>query len=390
MVEDNKEIFEMSALISRFLLGEITGEEEERLEVWKKESEHNRGLFEELCSGMGSCLDKYGDNCSEKAFQRFVERRKEMENGGRRKLFVRWLKYAAVLVCPVALGAVLWWTSQKTDVSTDRVCLPDVVSHHFPTLTLADGKEVVLTDKKQELQNFNGALFAIPDTHALVYARNQQESVQLEYHTLTTPAQCDYQFTLSDGTRVWVNAASSVRFPVAFAKQERTIFVRGEVYLEVAPEVSRPFYVVTDGLKVRVLGTSFDVNAYQDEDFTTVTLCHGKVEVQLESRKYDLIPDQQLSLCHNNSRVKISAVNAKDYVSWREGHYVFKGQTLEDVAKVLRRWYDVEVVFWNQRSAKEIFTGIVNKEENLTVFLERLNNSSGVTAWMEDDMVYIR
>ncbi len=390
MVEDNKEIFEISALISRFLLGEITGEEEERLEAWKNESEHNRGLFEELCAEKGSCLGKYSEISSETAFLRFVDRRLVMEKRSRHRLLISRLRYAAVLIFPLIVGAVLWWTIRESVSPTEQLYLSSGSSHRYPTLTLPDGRKVVLDNEKQELQELSGSLFALPDTGSSEYIQNQNDVVGLEYQILTTPAQCDYRFTLSDGTRVWINAASSVKFPVVFSNRERVIYADGEVYLEVAKDASRPFYVVTHDLKIKVLGTSFNVNAYPDENFTAVTLCAGKVKVHTENAEYDLTPDQQLRLNCNTGAVEIKRVNTNDYISWREGRYIFKGQTLEEVAKVLERWYGVKIIFKNTTGAAEVYTGIVFKEEDVLAFMERLNATSCVFAQKQGNVIYIQ
>ena len=227
-------------------------------------------------------------------------------------------------------------------------------------------------------------------TGGMQYNTSDSTKSEMVYNTLTTPSQCDFTFTLADGTRVWLNAKSSLRYPVAFTGNERVVYAEGEIYLEVAKDRKHPFFVVLNGMKVEVLGTSFNINSYADENFAEVTLVEGHVAAHVDDDSYDLLPNRQLRWDKENQSVDIKMVNVNDYIAWKEGHYIFKGRMLSEVAKVLQRWYDVEVVFEDEESAKVIYTGVVYKEENFDVFIQRLRETSSLSCRMEGDKLYVK
>lgn len=391
MAGHRKNIFDISALISGFLLGKLTEKEEGLLDQWKRESEHNRWLFEEVCNEKAEYLKKYSGNAFEEAFLRFVSRRRTVEKAYRRKLQMRRWAYAAAFFLPLFIGSVAWYIFHFSEAPVAVEPLPSFLFRKYPVLTLSDGQSVVLTAEKQLLQDSVDFSLTFPDPFSLAYPGKQSETAALDYRTLTTPSQCDYCFLLSDGTRVWMNAESSVKFPVTFSELERVISVSGEVYLEVAKDSACPFYVKTfnDQMVIRVVGTSFNVNSYPEEECTTVTLCNGKVEVCMESGAYRLNPEQQFHLHKTTGKIEIKRVNPDDYTSWRTGSYVFHGQPLREVVKVLEKWYGIEIRFKNEEDKNTVYTGVVIKEESLSAFLHVLNKVSHCRCRLEGKVVYV-
>ena len=222
------------------------------------------------------------------------------------------------------------------------------------------------------------------------YDRADSVGTEMVYNTLTTPSQCDFTFTLADGTKVWMNAKSSLRYPVAFQGRERVVYAEGEIYLEVARDEKHPFFVMLNGMKVEVLGTSFNVNSYADENYTEVTLVEGHVAAYVDDKNYDLLPSRQLRWDKENESVDVRTVNVNDYIAWKKGQYVFKGRSLEEVAKVLERWYDVEIVFESEKSKEAVYTGVINKEENFDAFVLRLRETSSLSCRMESNRLYVK
>ncbi len=166
-----------------------------------------------------------------------------------------------------------------------------------------------------------------------------------------------------------MNAASSLRYPVKFAADSRTIYVSGEVYLEVAKDTCRPFSVVTDGMRIEVLGTCFNVRAYPHEQETRITLAEGRVAARVGEKKY---------LEESSEKINIRSVDVDEVLSWKRGFYVFKKCNLAEVASTLQCWYDVEIVLKGEVAARTTYTGVVNKEETIEVFLARLEKVSDV------------
>ncbi len=392
MENKGKRIIRISGWVVKFWLKEISVKEQKELDVWLNESEHNRKLFEELCAGLADrgYFPGLTEQETEKAFQRFVAKKKILDTNLRGHFYFKSiLKYAAILVLPLLLCAVLWWLSGDVpERQVELISMTRPFSERKPILTLADGQEIIVNHT--DLNRLSGVLLTGPDSSELIYTDLAVVAGPGEYHTLTTPAQCDYHFTLSDGTKVWVNAKSAIKYPVTFGKDEREVYVRGEVYLEVAKDSTRPFYVVTDAMRVEVLGTSFNVNAYENEDFVVITLAGGKVAAYTKESSYELLPGKQLVFNRYSQHADLRQVNVHDFISWKEGLYIFKGQTLAEVAKVVERWYEVGVVFENIQASREIYTGIIYKEEPLTFFVNRLNTSSNFKCMVENNVVYIR
>ena len=389
MVDNERSVFDATAWISRYLLGCIPAEEEERLRQWLEESPHHREMFETLC---GEDIEPahfalYAQDNWGEAYRLFLKQRSKLE---RKRKIVRWSKYAALLVLLLSVGSYFWWNYPDRANKEEMVRLADVRALHLPVITLADGKEVVVQQAAFTLEDSYGTQVAVQDSDGLVYSVSSDSFRAMEYHTLRTPAQCDYSFVLSDGTKVWVNAKTLVKYPVVFSEKERVIEVKGEVYLEVAREAERPFYVLTDDVKVKVLGTSFNVKSYEDDSFATVTLVEGKVMAEAGSRAFTLRPCQQMRFDRTNGAATVTAVEVKDIVAWKSGTYVFNGERLEEVCKVLRRWYDVEILFERPEIAGKIYTGIVFKEEKIDDFIRNLNASSGYRCRYENGKLYIR
>ena len=264
------------------------------------------------------------------------------------------------------------------------------IQRNLPVLTLSNGKEMVLYNQELLLEEENGVRISVNEEGRMQYDKADSVGAEMVYNTLTTPSQCDFMFILADGTRVWMNAKSSLRYPVAFHGKERVVYAEGEIYLEVARDEKHPFFVMLNGMKVEVLGTSFNVNSYADEDYAEVTLVEGRVAAHVDDKSYDLLPSRQLRWDKKNESVDIRIVNVDDYIAWKRGQYVFKGRSLEEVAKVLERWYDMEIIFEDEKSKKTVYTGVINKEENFDAFVLRLRETSSLSCRMESNRLYIK
>lgn len=389
MAKDGRKIIEVSAWIVKSLLGELTAEEQRQLEAWVAESGQHSQLFTEICNEQRKhrFTEQQSKEQLELAFQRFVRERNKRERIARRFF---WRKYAALFILPLIVCGGLWWIYPEKGQQAEKVAeVSAFPMNDKPILILEDGKEIVVDGNNSMLAHIQGGQSFSMDSAELVYSGNRTKGVPLQYHTLTTPAKCDYQLILADGTRVWLNAASSLRYPVVFGPEERTVYASGEIYLQVAKDAGRPFYVVTNALKVEVSGTSFNVNAYENEGFTTVTLVEGKVVAHTDTESVQLLPNQQLTLDHRNNQLHRKQVDAREVVAWKEGLYIFKGQTLGEVAKVLERWYVIEIVFAQPTDKEIVYTGVIQKEDPLEKFIRTLKKTSQFDCRLEGVKLYI-
>lgn len=392
LMNDKEILFKISLLISKSLSGNITKGEQAELDSWREENEYNQRLFEQICSEttMREKFDQYKHSNVQTAFDAFVKKREELHS--RRRWIGTLSRYAAIIIVPV-LVVVFYYIKKETVKVTERSQFASelaTIQRNLPVLTLSNGKEMVLYNQELLLEEENGVRISVNEEGRMQYDKADSVGAEMVYNTLTTPSQCDFMFILADGTRVWMNAKSSLRYPVAFHGKERVVYAEGEIYLEVARDEKHPFFVMLNGMKVEVLGTSFNVNSYADEDYAEVTLVEGRVAAHVDDKSYDLLPSRQLRWDKKNESVDIRIVNVDDYIAWKRGQYVFKGRSLEEVAKVLERWYDMEIIFEDEKSKKTVYTGVINKEENFDAFVLRLRETSSLSCRMESNRLYIK
>jgi transmembrane sensor len=179
---------------------------------------------------------------------------------------------------------------------------------------------------------------------------------------------------LSDGSKIWLNSASSIRFPVAFNGSERVVEITGEAYFEVAKNPSKPFKVRLNGMEIEVLGTHFNINGYTDEPSIKTTLLEGSLRVTKGNAGVLLTPGQQARLIANGNIELIKNANTEEAVSWIDGYFNFKNASLQTVMRQLSRWYDMDVDF-EDKQAQQYFTGDIDKSYNLTQVMKILERS---------------
>lgn len=241
-------------------------------------------------------------------------------------------------------------------------------------LTLANGSQVVLANGislKTQNAKSNG--------NEIVYKSKDGNAAGLAYNYLTIPRGGKFSIKLSDGTQVWLNSETKLKFPVAFIEgQTRQVeLVYGEAYFDVSPSTKHKgahFKVLSNKQQVEVIGTEFNIKAYKDEENSYTTLVEGKVDVNIENRKQRLVPNQQLNLNIKTSSSFVKNVDVYNEISWKEGVFSFENITLRDMMKVLSRWYDFNVTFKNKAIENEIFDGVLRKNQSLDEILRSIKN----------------
>lgn len=196
---------------------------------------------------------------------------------------------------------------------------------------------------------------------------------------MKTPRGGEYTIVLSDGTKVYLNAASELKYPIQFNSEKREVYLLGEAYFEVTRDTNRPFYVITDAVRVKVYGTEFNVNTY-GVGGTQTTLVSGKVGIQGKGsiREYIMKPSQLAEFKDNGDFGGIRKVNAEIYTAWKEGFFVFEDEGLENILNRLSRWYDVDVFYGSEKVKEYHFTGHMEKYENVETILNAISKMVGV------------
>ena len=284
---------------------------------------------------------------------------------------------AAMLAGVMAVGA--YYLVNRNGNQTTKVVarVSDVApGTNKAILTLSDGSSLTLDSAGTQVIR-QGATAIQQQGASLKY--DAKRGAATVYNKLSTPRGGQFQVVLSDGTKVWLNAASSIRYATVFTETERTVEVNGEAYFEVAPDQNRPFKVViNDHYAIYVLGTSFNIKAYADEPPFKTTLLEGAVKAALtgDNEKSIVIkPGQQVQLRENDRSLQlVKEVNIEQEMAWKYGNFNFEGQTLEEVMKQISRWYDIDVVFENGVPPIS-FGGGMSRDVNLNAVLDFLRDS---------------
>jgi ferric-dicitrate binding protein FerR (iron transport regulator) len=295
----------------------------------------------------------------------------------------RWKQLAAAAVVLLCLGTGLYYLSivpGRQRGVTETPSVAGQVNEFKPggnraTLTLSSGQQIVLT-AAQNGKLAEDASVAISKTAdgELVYDRPKQAAEgALVMNTLSSPRGGQYHLTLSDGTKVWLNAASSITYPVAFNRQERSVTVSGEAYFEVARRDGVPFKVHTVKQEIAVLGTHFNVKAYPDDPDISTTLLSGSVKVTntASGTAGVLKPGQQARTLSSGGQLDIRPVHAEDVISWKNGYFLFDDQDISSIMKIISRWYDVDIEYKGPLS-NERFGGTFSRASNMPEILTNL------------------
>ena len=209
-----------------------------------------------------------------------------------------------------------------------------------------------------------------------------------QWSTLQVPVGKDFYVELSDGTKVWMNACSKLKFPDFFIKGKRIVELEGEAYFEVKSDANNPFWVKTPGSKVVVTGTKFNVYHYPEELEHAVTLVEGRVTVEQEENEFVIKPGEQL--LSNNAEIKILKVDANKYTSWKDGVFEFNDMTLKDISLRLQKWYNVRFDFEDVLISEERFTGMVKKSSKIEYFVSVLQKTTNLKFEKKENIVFVK
>jgi transmembrane sensor len=291
--------------------------------------------------------------------------------------------WAALLAFVVLLVAGGYWSWQHRAAPTvaqrpARPAAPQALrpGHNQALLTLADGRTVLLDQAHLGLlAQQGGSQVQKTADGQLRYAASTGASALL-YNTVATPRGGQYQLTLPDGSQVWLNAASSLRFPVAFTGAERRVELTGEAYFEIAKDARHPFKVAARGAEVTVLGTHFDVQAYDDEPALATTLLKGAVRLGQGAQQALLRPGQQ-ARCWPQGTLQVREVDVQHAVAWKNGYFVFNDEPIEAIMRQVARWYDVDVQYQGTLTNKD-FNGKISRYKDAADVLRVLELTGAV------------
>ncbi|TKG93639.1 DUF4974 domain-containing protein [Puteibacter caeruleilacunae] len=360
-------------IIWRFLHGISSEEEEQVLQNWLSEDKSHVQYFEKVSRAV-----KDGELEDESLADSQVAWGKMKLGNKSRSLF----RFKFLAVASVALIAALFVVFNNDEEDMTMTPLAEIQPGiKKATLVLNDGTAHNLENKDTLVIEERGA--KIENNHqALSYTEKKQPRLKkqkVEYNTLQVPRGGEYFLTLSDGTRVWMNSESSLRYPVAFVGKKRVVDLQGEAFFEVAHNEKQPFIVRTEGQQIKVLGTSFNVKAYSREANIQTTLAEGRIQLTLDKLNISpvvLTPGKQSNYEKDAGKLTTAEVRVQDVIAWKEGRLVFRDVTMGEMAKELERWYDVEFVFQTPSVRSMKMTANMKRYENIDKILNLLSKTN--------------
>ena len=379
---------EIGHLLQKYFSGTIMPDEQRLLDSWMKEKEEHKQLFERLRKDT-RFAEEYGifrEVDTTRAWETF-----RVKNGLRRqRRMTTWIKYTAVIALPLLVAGVWLLFPRGGEQSIPVAQNTKIVKREeSPVLEVVGGGKVILEKEKDKMIEAGRGVDVQQSSGMLVYS----DSVVSEYvdtNVLRIPKGGEFKLQLADGTRVYLNSATDLRYPVAFTGSERRVYLKGEAYFEVAKDVEHPFIVVTDDVQVRVYGTSFNVNTLGADGVRTV-LVEGKVGIrgQDSDREYMLKPNELAFYDRNSRDMKIETVDPDLYTLWRKGIFVFERETLENIMNTLSLWYDMEVFFQSESAKKLHFSGHMKRYEQIEDILHAITDATGVVFTINDKTVCV-
>ena len=377
---------ELEKLFDQYLAETITPADLQQLWKTLEQPEHAaawEAFIEQLCS-----RENLHGLSNEQEMESALAAIKQQMAPPRIRYLRRWSWAAASIILLLTAG-IYYWQHQPLKQQRAAIVKPaDEVAQGANTaiLTLADGSKITLDSTANQVIR-QGATAIRQQGDSLHYEAKEKGSL-IAYNTLATPRGSQFQVTLSDGTKVWLNAASSLQFPVAFSGGERIVKLTGEAYFEVAGNPQQPFKVVTGGMEVQVLGTRFNISAYDDESTVKTTLLQGAVKLVSPASQVVLQPGEQGLLPSPLADFRVRTVNPEDAVAWKNGFFAFDNAGIREVMQQIARWYDVEVVF-EDNNIKRNFGGTVSRYKDVTAVLKRLEMTGVIHFKMEGRKIIV-
>lgn len=388
-------------LLDKYLSNKISFEEEEELFDLLTLESFDISVKEYLLKAYYKSIEKncLNDSRSEKMLASILHTVDHNINTKKSHWNFSRISWAAALLV-ITAGILIFYTLSKRNKYNDalekRFAQTQLKNDVDPgtngaILKLADGSQVVLDSNNNRTTIRQGNTLVINDAGSLNYINNNKtkNGKNFGYNLVETQRGHQFHLSLEDGTKVWLNASSTISFPVEFAGNERDVKITGEVYFEVAKNKKKPFHVYANGTIVEVLGTHFNINSYKDNGAISTTLLEGSVKISSGNNHRVLKPGEQASVLDNGLITTVSNINTDEIVAWKNDYFSFDNTDIRRVMMQLSRWYDVEVDFKGNIDDSVTFNGTISRSVNLSTVLKMLQTTGEVTFSIEGKKVTV-
>lgn len=378
-------------VIEKSFREDLLPDEQKELNKWLEASALHRTFYSEAMAGGPTNPEKGLDYRILKQKKEALFKRIDAKKFKRRELIIRWGSYAALII--LVIGVTVFMRSKTDEMEVEKglsslTQLPALPpGENKAVLTLSDGRQVALDSVEQEVVA-DGTGTIRNKNNTLIYTGNESEIPV--YNTISIPRGGEYHLVLSDGTKIWVNSCTEIRYPVAFSSTERVVYLSGEAYFEVKKD-SRPFKVMVNDLQVKVYGTSFNVNAY-DKRMVETTLIEGNVGLRRKGNEQEvhLKPSEQGLYQVDKASIEVQKVNVYDFIAWKNGEFVFNDETIEEIMKRLSVWYDIDVTYEDTSVKKRKFTGVMQRYATIDKILYYIQETATIKFSANDREIKVK
>ena len=306
--------------------------------------------------------------------------------------FIRNISIAASFLIIVSVGIAIRFNSGSKDLIIEQTSIDKLgkTGSKKAILTFANGETVNLDAQENEIfKEEDGTLIENDNNNTLSYKSDSKSKNSNLFNTVEVPRGGEYSLVLSDGSKIWLNAESSIRFPVTFNNVERAVYLTGEAFFDVTSDPERPFIVHSYDAKVKVLGTRFNINGYPEKNYISATLVDGELEVYNKTHKEIIYPGMQALLFKADSIIQVEEVNTNLYTSWVNGILEYENRDLEFIMIQLSRWYQVDFKFKDDNIKNARFSGAIKRNNSVEYALDLIERISDVNFTVENSTIVI-
>ena len=363
----------IASLILKEKIDELSKSEKEELTSWLQASPKNKKIYARLQEkSFSEDIARYQQISTTRGLDNY--RRRYVQTN--KRLLGKWYWAAAVAVFIIGIATLFFYQEEHPTVAKTTIS----PGSSKAMLILNNGEIISLSEKNKTEIVATEELSIRNEGSRLRYtaSENTKNEQANNYNELIVPKGGEFTLTLSDGTKVWLNSQSKIRYPVIFNDITREVYLEGEAYFEVQHDDKLPFIVNTSKSAIRVYGTSFNVKAYPDDSFQKTTLEEGSIGLQVNDKEFKLVPNQQAVL-NTANEVNVIKIKARQQSAWRHGRFLFDNENLEDIMAQLARWYDVNIFFVGPKVKNLHFSGEIDRYENIEKVLHMIGLTTNIS-----------
>lgn len=390
-MKTEKDTFRLARILTKSFQGNLTDDEQTILDQWLNEEEHHRELYSHY-NGEAYLNRKLKDSAEidwQHDYEEFMQKRMRHRHV---RSIRQWFRYAAILILPVSL-ALGWWLMPDTRTDERTTVVSAVSQKNEPILTMANGQKIVLNNNVNVAET-DGTRVA-GEKGELVYKKDTGDSIPPQadpiFNRLEIPRGAEYFLTLTDGTKIWLNSETVIRYPVHFSGETREVYLEGEAFFSVTKDSSRTFIVHTAQTKIEVLGTEFNVRNYYNEPLVATTLVNGSVRLTSEVDNAHIIlkPGEQGNIEKTFGKMNVKEVDTYLFTAWKDARFVFRNTRMEELLNTLARWYDLQVFYQNNEAKDICFTGDITRMVDFRQILTIIENNERVRFTIRDRAITV-